>query len=104
MRPMDRIWIGQVLEDVNHRRMPDQGLWWGAVSVLAVTSVYVALAQVFWGVAMAVALAATVILLNHQRIAAKGNQRAVFTSLALGVVFGLALIFLHFVVGPAIRS
>jgi hypothetical protein len=50
---------------------------------------------------MGTALTSVVLLLNHERITVSGDKGAVFTSLILAVVAGLALILLHFVLGPA---
>lgn len=92
------------MEDATHQSIPDRGLWWFAMAVLVAIGAYMALAPRSWGLAMGAALTALVLLLNHKRIGGSGNQRAAFTSLILAVVAGVALILLHFVIGPAIRG
>jgi hypothetical protein len=56
------------------------------------------------GLAMGSRLIAVALLLNHKRITDSGTQGARFTSLTLAVIAGLALVLLHFVVGPAMNS
>lgn len=92
------------MEDTSHQRIPDQGLWWVAIALLVVIGAYMALAPRPWGLAMGTALTAVVLLLSHKRITGSGHQWSAFTSLMLGVVAGLALVLLHFVIGPAIRG
>lgn len=92
------------MEDTSHQRIPDQGLWWVAIALLVAIGAYMALAPRPWGLAMGAALTAVVLLLNHKRLTGSENRRSAFTSLVLAVVAGLALILLHFVVGPAIRG
>jgi len=92
------------MEDTSQQRIPDQGLWWTAIGLLAAIGAYMALASRPWGLAMGAALTSVVLLLNHKRITGLGNQGAAFTSLVLAVVAGLVLILLHFVIGPAIRG
>lgn len=92
------------MEDVTPQSIPDRGLWWVAMAVLAVIGAYMALAARPWGLAMGAALTAVALLLNHKRIGDSGDQRAAFTSSILAFVAVVALVLLHFAIGPALRG
>ena len=92
------------MEDITRNGDPDRHMWWAAMAVLLALGVYVSMASSAWALTVGAALTLVFLLLNHKRMASEGAPRRLMTSVLLTVVAGLALLILHFTVGPALRG